>query len=567
MPDRQHQVLVKARAKALAAAEISDWRTTLIAVPGAGKSRCVVDMATELEMPVIWIAPRINLQRQGAETFREHGLPIGTSHHNPKANGFATNYSALSIKGGVKRHLQAIGNYNSVLVVADEFHHCSGAYQLAEELEESLLDTEKDFRGGKLTGWGFAFDKLIEELQSLGKLGHLFMMSGTPYRQDRFRGSKFLEYESAGHLNGTPLLEIKPSEVNGKPLLYSRAAAKANPDRAVLPLRVSYIDANVRCVNEMTDQEVYYGPISACVDKSLMARGLRSFLEDDKNCQAVIKHALREWAESYGSHKPQMLVTASSIARASHFLKYLYDLRGHFRKEVGRNLKVGIAVAPSTEHKKDPGDKPELLEIGEEGQLERELEAQRYYRAMYKRKVYQHLCEVVSEGKLPESETALVLLRHREMDVLVTVGKAYEGLDAPGCSHLVHLGPTRSVPWLTQCFARAWRRDYVAPPELDQVANIYLPKDVRAIAAVDRIVREDNEELKRIRPKTIDKQGLILNQQDWDRMMAMFGGMQPGVGQRLYGHGAEPSGLGTLWDERKPEDYNEITIEITEEDP
>ena len=567
MHDRQHQALVKARAKALAAAEISDWRTTLIAVPGAGKSRCVVDMATELDLPVVWIAPRINLQTQGAEAFRDAKRPIGTSHHNPKANGFATNYSALSIKGGIKRHLKAMGNYKQVLVVADEFHHCSGAYQLEEELEASLTDQEISFRESKLTGWGFAFDKLVEELESLGKLGHLFMMSGTPYRQDRFRGSKFLEYEPAGHLNGTPLLEIKPSTVNGTPLLYSRADAKANPDRAVLPLRVSYIDATVRCIDEMTNEEVYFGPLSACVDTRHMARGLRSFLEDDKNCQTVLKHALREWAKSYGSHKPQMLVTASSIDRASGFLKYLYDLRGHFREEVGRDLTVGIAVAPSAEHKKDPGEKPELLNIGEEGQLERELEAQRYYRAMHKHRVYQRLCEVVSEGKLPESETALDLFRHREMDVLVTVGKAYEGLDAPGCSHLVHLGPTRSVPWLTQCFARAWRRDYMAPPDLEQVANIYLPKDVRAIAAVDRIVREDNEDLKRIRPKTIDKQGLILNQQDWDRMMAMFGGMQPGVGQRLRGHGAESSGFGTLWDERRPDDYNEITIEITEEDP
>ena len=46
------------------------------------------------------------------------------------------------------------------------------------------------------------------------------------------------------------------------------------------------------------------------------------------------------------------------------------------------------------------------------------------------------------------------------VDILVTVGKAYEGLDAPRSKHLVCLTRQRSVPWLAQCFARAWRRDY-----------------------------------------------------------------------------------------------------------
>jgi superfamily II DNA or RNA helicase len=43
------------------------------------------------------------------------------------------------------------------------------------------------------------------------------------------------------------------------------------------------------------------------------------------------------------------------------------------------------------------------------------------------------------------------------LDVLVTVGMAYEGLDVPEITHLACLTRYRSTPWLYQCFARASR--------------------------------------------------------------------------------------------------------------
>jgi superfamily II DNA or RNA helicase len=45
----------------------------------------------------------------------------------------------------------------------------------------------------------------------------------------------------------------------------------------------------------------------------------------------------------------------------------------------------------------------------------------------------------------------------RGLDVLVTVGMAYEGLDVPDITHLACLTRYRSKPWLYQCFARACR--------------------------------------------------------------------------------------------------------------
>lgn len=76
------------------------------------------------------------------------------------------------------------------------------------------------------------------------------------------------------------------------------------------------------------------------------------------------------------------------------------------------------------------------------------------------------------------------------IDVLVTVGKAYEGLDAPRCKHLICLTKQRSAPWLAQCFARAWRRDYNLQAQgiSDQRCWIFCPRDAEMVDAVDRIV-------------------------------------------------------------------------------
>ena len=70
-------------------------------------------------------------------------------------------------------------------------------------------------------------------------------------------------------------------------------------------------------------------------------------------------------------------------------------------------------------------------------------------------------------------------------DALITVGMAYEGLDAPYVSHLVHLGRTRQPSWLMQYFARAWRW---GPREWPQTRRrrtfIYAPYDPRMRQAV-----------------------------------------------------------------------------------
>jgi len=74
------------------------------------------------------------------------------------------------------------------------------------------------------------------------------------------------------------------------------------------------------------------------------------------------------------------------------------------------------------------------------------------------------------------------------LDVLVTVGMAYEGLDVPDITHLACLTRYRSKPWLYQCFARACR---AVPGK--QGGYIFTPDDPLMQEVVEAIKLEQEE--------------------------------------------------------------------------
>lgn len=560
---RQHQEAIVTRAQQLATREIEDWRTTLLATPGAGKSLCVAKMAEALQLPVIWVAPRLSLQVQGKEVLDGCGIPVGVSHHKPTKHGFVTNYMALAIDGGINRHVLAASKMRGpALVIADEFHHLDGAHIMSNP--EDLTDDERAFyEENYVTGWGASFDAFIRRLQDKDRLGHLFLMSGTPYRQDRTRCADVIPYEPSGRdHNGVELQEVVASVPE-----YKRADAIA--DGAVIPMRVTYVDANVTVLDTVDESEVKYsGLLSQCLDTTFVARALRSFLSCRSAWQSTLLHATKDWAGTYGDHKPQMLVVARSIKDASGFLQYLHSISGDFHEQIGRPLRVGIAV--SSDHlAKESLPEPACITNPTLDNIDPAV-VKAYYQSAKQAGIYKNLTTALRRTKCPSSEEALSLFRHREMDILVTVGKAYEGLDAQGCTHLVHLGLIRSIPWLTQCFARAWRRDYhpAAPPFEEQRARIFIPQDARAMAAAMRIRDGDSSDLQRIKP-TKDKEGFVLSQAEADRLREMLGDSGGGAGAAnvvTTGHG-EASSDGCVWDEQIPDEFQHITIEISEEDP
>lgn len=63
------------------------------------------------------------------------------------------------------------------------------------------------------------------------------------------------------------------------------------------------------------------------------------------------------------------------------------------------------------------------------------------------------------------------------VEALITVNKAYEGLDVPQITHIACLTHIRSIPWLNQMLARGWRCDWKGDAYRDQVAFVFAPAD------------------------------------------------------------------------------------------
>jgi superfamily II DNA or RNA helicase len=76
------------------------------------------------------------------------------------------------------------------------------------------------------------------------------------------------------------------------------------------------------------------------------------------------------------------------------------------------------------------------------------------------------------------------------VNLLVTIAMAYEGLDVPEISHIACLTHIRSKPWIEQMFARAVRINRDAGAWENQVAYVFAPDDILMREIVDDIERE-----------------------------------------------------------------------------
>ena len=542
MIPRLHQIAMAERAAWLAEspkAFYQNRKTTLVAVPGAGKSACVVSLASALAAKgringVLWVTPRKLLEIQAADDLAKlHGLQT-----------LSTNYCSLVAK--IDHFTHWVERVKKVLLVADEFHH------LAVEPIEGW------------TNWGTPYTKLA----SNDKVAHQLLMSGTPYRKDRYKCVQ-IDYDLPHQFQITDrsgrVLNREGQRVQAD-ITYRRAEALPDPaGPAIIPLNVHYLDGPVE-FNHPTRGH-YAGQLSdfgeTIETDPVIAAALRAFLDHPKAWRRSIRYAIKHWVRSKGQHKSQVLITAASIADAVLFADEFYA----HREEWGCPEAIaGIAVADGHLAAVEPVDPGDLLQIGEDGQVERDLAKQSYVKSMHQWRIRCAKQHVVDKHLMPDSEEAVRLFRRRDIEVLITIGKAYEGLDAPGCTHLVHLGVNRSDPWLTQCFARAWRRDYhpSAPPVEQQRAHVFLPADIRARRVVEFITQEVTEHLTQVKST---KSPEPITEQERERLREMFDGFKP-----------VPSGGGACKSEVLNASANRVylwqevgdtidTIEITEEDP
>ena len=104
--------------------------------------------------------------------------------------------------------------------------------------------------------------------------------------------------------------------------------------------------------------------------------------------------------------------------------------------------------------------------------------------------------EIATSHKSKEAVFAIKRFKGPDLDVLVTIAMAYEGLDVPPVTHICCLTQIRSTPWIEQMVARAVRVDSGAGSYSKQRAYVFAPKDPKFTEIVKRIEHEQVASLK-----------------------------------------------------------------------
>lgn len=119
--------------------------------------------------------------------------------------------------------------------------------------------------------------------------------------------------------------------------------------------------------------------------------------------------------------------------------------------------------------------------------------ARRAYKLV--RRVFpKHFAALSLSGEGAAADRAIKRFRSGDVTILVTVRKAYEGLDVPNASHLVCLTNIRSWPFLDQVIARVTRfNKHSTLPWEGQRGYVYMPDDLRARNYIENMLNEQDE--------------------------------------------------------------------------
>ena len=521
MSDRQHQILVRQRFADIAAGRITDDKTVLDVCPGGGKSRNVRIAVDELDKAqlaggVIWLVPRASLAAQSRRGFNRPGDPFmlqPVTNQLRRSWGYVATYQKfISMRAdiyakGVADRMK--GRPGIVMLVLDELHHCSDNQQQA---------------------WTAGVKKLKNALEAHGVRLHVMNMTGTLFRGD-----------------GQAILHVDYKE--GKAVTHIRyGIVEGRGEGAVVPPEMVYVDGPVVIRSASGNEKAYQSMTEVPLTHRMKVR--KAFLtgqvpkaavlpgtKDSRQYTALylLKYGMdhylqkrKEW-----NHPLQTIVVASSAATA---LGYTSWLRQNYPE-----LRIGCSLSSEDaskwahagfKHVKFPYpvivthdgqeyDISETITINEASETSSTFieDFQLIVNGMPSSNYRQHVNALRHQmSALEEDEFNMLPIGEKiirgfqadpingenVIDVLVTVGKAYEGLDAPRCKHLICLTKQRSAPWLAQCFARAWRRDYSlqATGVVDQRCWIFCPRDAEMVDAVDRIVWD--QDLAPIAPQRVE---------------------------------------------------------------
>ena len=427
---RRHQDEVEriCRAIAAGAAEITDILAAV--TPGGGKSALPVIAAARLlgmvpsgeKAPIVericWVVPRDTLRRQAEEAFVD-----------PSWRAFLDHRHAIRAADNAPDPCRGLAGYVTTyqsIAAAPDLHLAEfkrHAYLLCvDELHHlpGLSELDAAAEATEDTAWSRALLPLLETARLR------LLMSGTLERADR-RPILWLSYRRDPLTVNQRRVELG---ARGWAVIgYDRRAALA--ERAIIPIRFGAIDG----------------------EAEWLVNGLR--------CSA-------DSFSAAGDQLRPMLFTALRTGYADDVLRRaLADCRLHRAR---RRATLGV---PPTESVRGIG---KLLVVAPD-----QASARRYMEILH---------GWLGRGPAGAAAVALAISDERdaieriarfrlrtEPSVLVTVGMAYEGMDAPEISHVACLTHIRSVPWLEQMVARATRFDAFGGDYEEQRAIIYHPDD------------------------------------------------------------------------------------------
>jgi hypothetical protein len=457
---RAHQQEVYKRGRLIAARQDSNSDTFTEVVPGGGKSRNVSILAEQLRSAdlirgIVWITPRVSLQAQAVEAAREgsghqtksRSFYLGDSFSNPRPDGFATNFSALLQRPG--DHLKAIRRIpGPILLVADEVHFIKH------------YGKQEDFRG-----WSEVFAALRKEVME--NSGHQLSMTGTARRWDE---------SPVVNAPYDPLFRTHLDR--DQVIFYDREEGLS--DGAIVRIQPQFFDGTVQWDNGGVSEPAVPAPLSSFgapggEKNHLVGRALQCFLSKqnlDYVHMPVIWDAISRpgqgWLKSkkiYGNN--QIIILADRRDTAAQIVNRLNSLE--YRNKVKKEART------------------QGVDFNDEFTAVLAISSSQYASAAV---------ASFRKGRLtcdmPESlagdglKVSSVGRSGKPVHCLVTVAMASVGMDAPMATHLVNLGLSRSIPWLTQAFARVWRSGSYKWPKgrkpvdiKNRMSYIWMPSDVR----------------------------------------------------------------------------------------
>jgi len=141
----------------------------------------------------------------------------------------------------------------------------------------------------------------------------------------------------------------------------------------------------------------------------------------------------------------------------------------------------------------------------------------------------------------PHAQKMIKMFKGNNLDVLVSINIAYEGLDVPSISHVACLTQIRSEPWIAQMVGRAVRVDHRLPYS-SQTGFIFAPDDPFFREIVKSIEAEQLPIAKAASEKTVGlgagkQQGLFGEENQYDNIYKITP-----IGSRLTGQRELPMG-------------------------